>query len=78
MIIKSLADNRNLQVVQDGRVRVDSTNEYVGEQYFIETNYIAPGSVFYLVSRNTGNALHCSAEGLISTQTQNRGFQEAL
>ena len=78
VIVKSLADQLNLQVLPEGRARVENANELLWEQFYIETNYIAPGSVFYLVSKHTGNILHCSPEGSVSTQTQNRGHQEAF
>lgn len=78
VIVKSLADQLNLQVLPEGRARVENANELLWEQFYIETNYTAPGSVFYLVSKHTGNVLHCSPEGLVSTQTQNKGHQEAL
>lgn len=39
VIVKSLKDQRNLQVLPDGRARVDNCNELLWEQFNIETNY---------------------------------------
>ena len=83
LVIKSLKDNKNLQVMPNGATKCENTSESqwennTGESLWEQFGIEFKEGLYYIVSRHTDRVLQCDFFGHPNASNKNRSNWEAL